>query len=108
MDITLVFNTLVFIIADSDSSGAAAAPLILLASGFIFYWMIYSRYRNADKRHIHEKETTSVVANLECTDSFIQSRKGLHNATLNRSNHSRVEGALNVSSSNKLLDVVKK
>jgi len=108
MDIILVFNTLVSIIADSDGSGAEAAPLILLASGFIFYAMMYSRYRNADKRHVHEKETSTVVANLECKDSFIQSRKGLRNASISNSNHTRVEGALNVSSGSKLLDMAKK
>ena len=106
MNIILAFNTLIFIIADSSSSDAAALPLLLALSGFIFYAIMYSRYRNADKRHIHEKETATVVANLACSDSFIQKRKGLRNATIAKANHTRVEGALNTGKSNKLLDTV--
>jgi len=106
MDISNVINTLAYVAADVDE--AAALPLFLLLSGFIFYGYMYARYRNADKRHKHEKETTTIVANLESSDTYFKSRKGLKSATMAGSNHTRVEGALNVGSGNKLLDMVKK
>ena len=108
MEAILIFNTLAYVLADSDSGGAAAAPLILMLSGFIFYAMMSARYRNADKRHVHEKETSTVVTNLECSDVFMQSRKGLTSATMSKANHIRVEGALNVKGGSKLLDTFTK
>ena len=102
------FLTLIFsfapILAASDDSGAAAAPLVLLLSGFIFYGIMYSRYRNADKRHSHESETSTMIANLVPSDVFIEKKKGLKSASMNGANHTRIEGALNQgSSSTKLL-----
>ncbi|MDR1358554.1 MAG: hypothetical protein LBJ48_04285 [Coriobacteriales bacterium] len=96
----MAFTTLIFIltpiIADSsDSDAVAAAPLLLLLSGFVFYGYIYARYRNADKRHSHERETSAKTANLGQIDTFIQSRKGLSNARMQGANQDRIEGALN-------------
>ncbi|MCL2750392.1 MAG: growth/differentiation factor [Coriobacteriia bacterium] len=105
MDISNLINTLAYVASDVDES--ALLPLVLLLSGFIFYGYMYTRYRNADKRHKDEMETTTIVANLVSTDTYFKSRKGLKNATMAGSNHKRVEGALNVGSGNKLLDMVK-
>jgi len=105
MDIISIINVLAYVLAEDD--GIAALPLVLLASGFIFYGMMVARYRNADKRHVHEKETATVVANLQKTDSFIKSKKGLTNSKMSGANHSRVEGALNVSSGSKLTKMLK-
>ena len=108
MNVLLLINTLAYVLADDgDSGAAAAAPLILALSGFIFYGVMYSRYRNADKRHVHEKETSAAIANLERTDSFIKSRKGLSNAKLNGANHARVEGAHNVRGESKLTNMIR-
>ena len=108
MDISFLTHILAPVVAASgDGDAAAAAPLVLALSGFIFYGIMYSRYRNADKRHTHERETKADIANLACTDAFVQSRKGLRNASLNGANHSRVEGALNVGSAKKLLGFIK-
>jgi len=101
MAIILLINTLAYILADSGDE-MAALPLILALSGFIFYFSMYARYRNADKRHVHEKETSTVVANLAAYDTFVKNNKGLANATMRGANHTRVEGALNTSSGNKI------
>lgn len=91
-----LFLTLAFTLAENgDSDASAAAPLVLLLSGFIFYALMYSRYRNADKRHSHESETTATMANLVATDTFIKKRRGMTNAKMHGSNHTRIEGALN-------------
>ena len=103
MDILFLVHTLASAVADSDSDGGALIPLILVLSGFIFYGVMYSRYRNADKRHRHEKETSAAVANPQGANTFFQSRKGLTNARMLGANHTRVEGALNQSSGSKLL-----
>jgi len=102
MDLSVVMNSLASFIADIRVGGEVLAPLVLVLSGVILYAMVVSRYRNADKRHTHEKETTATTANLAIMDKFVQSRKGLKNASINGSNHHRVEGALNVDTSSKL------
>lgn len=95
MTLVTLISLASFIIADSsDSSAAAAAPLVLLLSGFIFYAYVYARYRNANKRHSHERETSATVANLTGTNSLMQSKKGLSNATMKGANHTRVRGSL--------------
>jgi len=103
MDLFYLFHALLPVVADSDSDNASGLlPLLLALSGFIFYMAMYSRYRNADKRHAHEKATNTTLANLQCTDVFIKSRKKLKNAKMQGANHARVEGALNVSGGDKL------
>ena len=96
--ITLVFTLAPTFASKVDGDAIQAAPFILLLSGFIFYGVMYTRYRNADKRHSHEKETTASIANLAATDAYIKSSKGLSNAKMKGSNQTRVEGALNQSS----------
>ena len=104
MDIMyLLYTFLPVVAASEESSGAWAVPLILLLSGFIYYGVIVSRYRNADKRHMHERETASAIANLQTMDSYVQSKQGLSNAKMSGANHSRVEGALNTRNSQNLV-----
>lgn len=93
--ITLIFTLVPIAASNDDSSAAAAAPLLLLLSGFVFYFYIYSRYRNADKRHSHERETSAHVENLAVSDVLLKNQKGLTNAKMRGANQTRVEGALN-------------
>ena len=109
MKLALFLYTYAPIIASSsDDNEAALAPLLFLLSGFIFYGIMYARYRNADKRHYHEKETSAVVANLQVGDALLKNMKGLSNSSMPGANQSRVEGALNQGSGqNILLDAIK-
>lgn len=97
MDFYMLSTLLTFILAVSDDAADAlvAAPMLLWLSGFIFYFLMYAHYRNKNKRHSHESETTSTVANLVVADTLIQHKKGLRNKKMKGSNHIRTEGALN-------------
>jgi hypothetical protein len=97
MDLLTLLYTLAPVIAASDDSDAAAlAPLVLCLAGFIFYGVMYSRYRNADKRHLHEAETKSETADVRGLDQLVKHQKGLSNANMKGANDSQIEGALNV------------
>ena len=99
MDFISFLSTFAPIIADStESGGGEVAIFALFASGFIFYGAMIARYRNADKRHSHEAETSAEVANLQAIDTLIQRRTGLSNSTMSGANQNRVEGAMNQSS----------
>lgn len=101
MDVMGLLYILSPLFAASDDSGEAAAaiPLLLLLSGFIFYGYIYSKYRNTDKRHSHETETMSNIANLGALDNLVEHRTRLKNSKMTGANHDRIEGALNPSAS---------
>ncbi len=85
---------LVLLETESDDSGAYL-PLLLCLSGFIFYAVMYARYRNADKRHSHESETASETRGVQGYDQLVERRTGLSNASMHGANDSEIEGALN-------------
>lgn len=65
---------------------------ILLLSGFVFYYMIYLRYRNADERHHYEDETKHEISNLHCEDKFIKRLTGLSKEYIEGENSSELKG----------------
>jgi len=109
MDILSFLHSVFPIIADNsnNSDAAAALPLVLVLAGFIFYALMYSRYRNADKRNVYERDTKATVANLQSTDALIQRKTGLSNSKMSGANQARVDGALNTGGS-KLINLIEK
>lgn len=73
---------------DDDGTGF----LLLLLGGFIFYGVMYMRYRNKGARHTYEQETKKNVSNMIREDVFVEKRKGLKNAVMKDSNESHLEG----------------
>ena len=65
---------------------------IFLFCGFIYYLIMYSRYRNSGARHAHEKETKKNVTNLRKVDNLIKRRKGLRNSRMDGANNTSVNG----------------
>jgi hypothetical protein len=82
---------------DSSSDAANAAPLILCLSGFIFFAVVYLRYRNVDKRHMHEKETLATTEKLQSYDQLAEHRTRLRSRHMHGANNDRIEGAQNTS-----------
>lgn len=93
--------------ADSDDSvKVALLGLAGFTPGFIFYWLKLTKYRNLDKRHVHELETKSDVKNLKKTDYLVENRKGLRNAQIKGENGRRVTGVL--ARNNKIVEKMRK
>ena len=90
-----IFGILGMIYIDWDYS------FLFLLAGFIYFLVMYVKYRNANARHTYETETKKSISNLRKEDNFIQSKKGLSNATMNGANNKNVSGK---SVSNKILD----
>lgn len=65
-------------------------PWIFLLAGFIYFGIIYSRYRNKGVRHYHETETKADIANLRQVDTFVRKETRLSNATMYGANNNRV------------------
>ena len=76
---------------DSDNEGAFL-PLLLLASGFAYYYAMYANYRNKDARHSYEKETINQISNLNKKDYFIKDLKRQSNSRMPGANNMRLEG----------------
>lgn len=65
---------------------------LLLLSGFVFYFTMYSRYRNADERHYYELETKHEISNLIKRDDFVTTNYGLENERIIGENSLELKG----------------
>jgi len=63
---------------------------IFLLSGFIYFFIMFTRYRNNDARHKYETETKTKLSNLRKVDKYIESRKGLTNSKINNVNNNTI------------------
>lgn len=88
-----ILGIFLFLITSSDSDDdPSMAFLFLLASGFIYYFVIYTKYRNQNARHTYEKETKNEISNLKKKDELIGRRKGLKSSTISNRNDNKIEG----------------
>ena len=67
-------------------------PWLFLLSGFIYFGIMYSRYRNSGARHKHETETKTSMANLREYDNFVSKRRRLSNSSMEGANNTKVSG----------------
>lgn len=81
--------------SSGDEGDIRYLGLILLFSGFLFYGIMYMRYRNSDKRHKHESETEATMLDVRASDHQINTLKGVSNARLKGANNREVRGAGN-------------
>lgn len=65
---------------------------ILLTSGFIYFFVIYSKYRNSGARHNYENETTKEMENIREVDTYKSSLRGVSNSSMTNANNKSVEG----------------
>lgn len=73
---------------------------LFLFIGFIYFGVMYSKYRNQGARHHHETETKKKIFNLRKTDNFIRHEKGLSNSRMEGANNNKISGT----QKNKLID----
>ena len=66
---------------------------VFLLSGFIYYGIIYAKYRNTGARHSHETETKRNMTNLKKEDTFIEKRTRLRNSMIDGANNRDVKGS---------------
>ena len=65
---------------------------LFLTLGFVFYGIMYARYRNKGARHFHEKETKAKMDNIRKKDSFVKKRTGLTKSRMEGANNTSVSG----------------
>lgn len=90
MNIVVQLATVLFA---SDSDSGNSIGYVFFLSGFVFYGIIYMKYRNVNKRHHHESETEATKLNLVAADAKVGEEKGLRNSRMNGANNTRVDGA---------------
>lgn len=78
---------------------------LFLFWGIIYYFIMYSRYRNNDARHHHETETKSTMYNLKTIDNFIKRENGLSNSKIRGCNNEKISEQ-NIE--NNIIDTIKK
>lgn len=66
---------------------------VFLLLGFIYFFVMFIRYRNSNARHHHETETKKKLFNLRKTDRLIKRQTGLSNSKINGANNTRIGGS---------------
>lgn len=79
----------------TSGDGGNWFALLFLLSGPVYYFFMYSRYRNQNKRHHHEAETLAETANLQATDNRVKRVTGVSNSRIRGDNARDVSGARN-------------
>ena len=95
--ISLIIEIISIIIGFIVMSAMEEAPIwvmiFFVLPGFIYYKHFYTRYRNDNARHTHEKETKNTISNLKSNDSFLEERKSLSSSTIAGKNNNLVSGS---------------
>lgn len=60
---------------------------------FVFYGIMYMRYRNVDKGQRYESETEATLHNMQTDDQLVRSMNGLSNSHMAGANTTDVHGA---------------
>ncbi len=63
---------------------------LFLFVGFVYFFIMFSRYRNSAARHKYETETKTNVTNLRKVDTFIKSESELTNSRIYGANNNTI------------------
>jgi len=74
---------------------------LFFLSGFIYFFLMLIRYRNANARHHHEVDTKSELSNLRKVDHYVTRRTRLTSPKIDGANNTSVQG---VSAANQMFD----
>ena len=82
-----ILSAILMLVVDFDYK------FLFLLMGFIYFGIIYGKYRNSGARHTYEKETKNEMANLDEFDNFEKHEYRLSNSTMNGANNKTVKGS---------------
>lgn len=63
-----------------------------LLAGFIYFFIMFGKYRNNNARHKHELETKKNIANVRKVDRYVTQRKGLTSSRIQGANNTSISG----------------
>ena len=85
----------IYLLMQADHSGdedPSVFLFLLFLTGFVYYKVIYAKYRNQKARHKYESETENVITNIIKEDIYLKERRGLSSSRINGVNNQRIEG----------------
>ena len=98
--VSLIAIPFVRVFTDSDYAW------LLAFLGFIFFGLMYSKYRNSSARHYYEKETKSTMDDVKKVDKLLKNLTGLTNSRMSGANNSAIHGTGGIKPN--ILDSIKK
>ena len=81
-----ILGILAMLFIDWDYSWA------FLLAGFIYFFIMFSKYRNQGARHKYESETKRKMSNVRAGDRLVKRKTGLTNARIQGANNTSVSG----------------
>ena len=88
----LFLTSFLFFAIEWDDDDNPIGLALLLLGGFIFYGIMYARYRNKGARHTYEKETKHMIKDIKRVDELLEHKKGLKNSVIKDRNDDKIEG----------------
>ncbi len=95
-----IIGFLIFLFSDSDNN----YNIFFILSGFIYFILIYIRYRNSNARHKYETETKTEIKNLKKNDIFLTRKNNLQNEMIEGANNMIVSDNNSTSILNSILN----
>lgn len=83
-----------FISVKRGSAMNPAESLLFMSIGALYFFIIYSRYRNTSARHNYEAVTKRRIANLRKSDEFLKHRRGLRRNRIEDENEDETKGSI--------------
>jgi len=92
-----ILGTIIGLLIISSGDENIVPGLFFLLTGVVYYGIIYMKYRNTNVRFEHEKETRTLIDNIEQSDVYIKRLKRLKNGLIKGLNTKSVNynGTLN-------------
>lgn len=90
---TVATTTAGQVMASSGGGDGGQIGLLFFLSGFLFYGIMFMRYRNTDKRHMHARETEAVMDNVQASDDYLGERTRLTKKHIEGGNELQIEGS---------------
>ena len=63
---------------------------LFLLVGFIYFFVMFAKYRNQGARHKHELETKRKISNVRAVDKFVKKKTGLTNSQIQGANNKSI------------------
>jgi hypothetical protein len=87
-----IFGILIGFILSMSQTRDSDYTWIFYLLGFIYFMVMYMRYRNSNARHTYERETKFEIKNMQTSDQKIRTMHGVESSSMSEANNKLLKG----------------